>query len=35
MNAYDANAEDEFLYCIVTIFEEIIEGREKDTFFTT
>ncbi len=35
MNSYDPDAEDEFIYCIATIFEEIIEGKEPNTYFTS
>lgn len=35
MNSYDPNAADEFIYCIVTIFEDIVEGKEPNTYFTS
>lgn len=35
MNSYDPNVADEFIYCIVTIFEEIVEGKEPNTYFTS
>jgi hypothetical protein len=35
MNSYDADAEDEFIYCIATIFEEIIEVKDSNKFYTS
>ncbi len=35
MNSYDPNANDEYIYCIVTIFEDIIQGRDTNSFFTS
>jgi hypothetical protein len=30
MDSYDADAKEEFLYCIVIIFEEIIAGKNDN-----
>lgn len=34
-SSYDADAKEEFLYCIVIIFEEIIAGKGLNKFYSS
>ena len=35
MSEYDPNIADEFIYCIVIVFDEILQGKDDKSFFTS